>query len=200
MCADQYKTSYTLLERALELDDEAAWNTLTERYMTFVYYLLNQFELNEADCDDICQQVFIDLTSKLKQFDRERGNFRAWFSQLVKNKARRHLRQASTQQKYVNKEAEYVNLVNAFEESTIDTRIIKEWQDYLYSIVLSIVKKKYEGSGHMYEVFQYDMQGLSAPEIVQRTGLSIDSVYTFRTRIKNTLAKELASLKGDLEW
>jgi len=34
--SDEYKTSYSLLERALDLKDETAWVTLIERYSVFI--------------------------------------------------------------------------------------------------------------------------------------------------------------------
>jgi len=200
MCIDHNNTSHTLLDRALKLDDHEAWETLTSRYMTFVYHALKQFNLNGAECDDICQEVFVALTTKLKQYDKEKGKFRSWFSVLIKNLVLKYFRKESVRRKYIDKEGQYMNIVEAFEDSQVEEKIQEEWRSYLWQIAQDIVKNKYRRSSNVYDVFDLTAQGIGAEEIAERLGVSISTVYTLRTRVKDTLRNEFERIQLDLEW
>jgi len=191
-------TSLTLIERAHDLNDQDAWEVLHERYMAFIKYILRQVGLGPNDVDDVSQQVFLDLTQKLKQYDREKGKFRGWLSTLVRNRGRMHLRSKITNEKYVNKEGDYQKIIAAFESDDMDTLIQNEWNKYLIDIALKVIQTKYKGKA--FTVFKLDLAGVSTEQIAEETGLAIASVYTFRKRIKHTLDTELRTLRRDLEW
>jgi len=191
-------TSMTLIERAHNLNDQEAWSILHQRYIAFIRHILHQVGLSPVDVDDVAQQIFLDLTQKLKSYDQEKGKFRGWLSTLVRNRGRMHLRSKITNSKYVNKEGEYRKIISAFESDDMDTLIQNEWNKYLIDIALKIIKEKYKGKA--YEVFKLDLSGKPAEFIAKETGLTIASVYTFRKRIKNTLDSELMAIKRDLEW
>ena len=198
MSTSTQSTSHTLLERACQLDDQDAWGQLYKRYLTFTYYQLRKLGLSDSAAEEVCQQVFVEISKKLRSYDREKGKFRSWFSQVILNTGRMYLRKEITHQKYVNRAHDLQQISAAFENSEVEELIQKEWDNYLLNIVIEVARRKF--SGTMLQVFTLDLEGASIDAISRKTGLGRDSIYTFRNRVKKTLRQELDSIKKDLEW
>lgn len=86
----------TLLERIRDGDD-AAWTTLSERYVPLVYHWCREAGLQEADAADIVQNVFRIVARRLNTFRSEHGgaSFTAWLWSIARNELRGHYRQAA---------------------------------------------------------------------------------------------------------
>jgi len=197
MCTDQNNTSYTLLERALKLDDHQAWETLYSRYMTFVYHILRKVGVNDSDLDDICQAVFIELADKIKNYDKSKGKFRSWLSTFIKFTALRQIRKKQTYEKYVDQSGQDAAILDSLENNAIEDIIDKEWENYVISIATERIMATHHGQA--IEVFKLWIGGKDTAEIAELTGLKVNSVYTLRQRIKKTLAAEADSIREELE-
>jgi len=198
MCADDnYNTSYTLLERALNLDDEAAWERLYKSYMTFVYHILNQLGINASDIDDICQLVFVELSAKLKDYDLEKGKFRSWLGAVVRNTALNYLRKKSSYSKYLDKVQEQESVFATLDQDNVEEMIQDEWESYVTSLAIERIKQSHRGKAA--EIFQLGLEGKSSEQIAEITGIKTTSVYTIRRRIKQTLIAETESIRSELE-
>jgi len=197
MCTDPNNTSYSLLERALNLDDSAAWDSLYERYMTFVYHVLVKVGIKESDRDDLCQSVFIELSSKLKNYDLEKGKFRSWLATVVRNKALQGIRKNANYTKYVEKASNEPDAVYLLEGEYYDEFVEREWDNYLISLATDRIATSHTGKAA--EIFSLGLEGKSSTEIAKLTGLQINSVYTIRQRIKQTLLKEADAIRAELE-
>ena len=192
---DKNQTRYTLIVRALDLNDEAAWQELYDHYMTFIYYILNKSNIPSADLDDLCQEVFLKLSQKLPLYERSKGSFRSWLGAFVKHAALNYYRSANIRKKYHDKlSREPVSLV---ENSPIDKLIEEEWLDYLKTIAIRRVTQRFSGKAN--DVFRLDLEEKNAEEISEITGLAINSVYALRLRIKKALQSEYEAIKVNLE-
>jgi len=192
---EEENTRYTLIEKAVNLDDEEAWSELYSHYMTFVFHILREQGVGDALLDDVCQQVFIALTKSISSFDRSQGRFRSWFSSVVRNTSYRHFKRQKVVRKYDQKSYELAE--QEVEHSDIDAYIEKEWEKYLKSLALERVAKAHRGKA--YEVFRLGLEGKSAHEIAEEVGIKVDSVYTLRKRVRLTLTSEFESIRADLE-
>src|SRR5436189_5212995 len=81
------RTSPTLLGRLREAPtDQAAWDEFVERYGRKIYVWCRQWNLQEADAEDVTQNVLIKLADKMKVFvyDPEKS-FRGWLKTVTRN-------------------------------------------------------------------------------------------------------------------
>ncbi len=67
---------------------------LVERYQGPVFAIARSFAGNGIAAEDIAQEAFLRALSKLHQFSRERGSFRAWLLTIARNHGRDMLRRA----------------------------------------------------------------------------------------------------------
>ncbi|MFC5050449.1 RNA polymerase sigma factor [Rubritalea spongiae] len=197
MSHSSQNTRYSLLRRAIDLNDDHAWNELNKHYERFIYYILHQLNVSSSDIDDLAQQTLIILMRDLPKYDRERARFRTWLKQVIRSTALMHFRQRESQQVKMNKFAGDAQLSQQDQTTDIDQYIEEEWETYVTNVAMKRVRKEYRGQA--IEVFELGLQGISAQQIAQRTGLTISSVYTLRKRVKRSLFLEVQAVIHELE-
>lgn len=194
---DYSHTSYTLLQRAHDTEDEDAWNRFVGHYRRFIVYVLRQLGVTENDIDDLAQQILIGLTNDLPSYDRTRSSFRTWLGAVIRNAAFSHFRKLKCRP--VDTHGLWKTLPEkTFDQPTeIDRWIETEWETYISNKAMEQVRKVF--TGNAINVFELGLDGHSAAEIAERTGLSIASVYTLRKRVKKRLYIEVRALTAELE-
>ena len=191
-----HNTSYSLLERALNLDDEAAWNELVKEYQGFIYYLLQRVDVHANDIEDVVQKVMVTLLRDLKNYNREKGRFRNWFSSLVRSTVKMHYRKENAHSRKVEKYSDLIDVAGGG-ENELDQRIEEEWEKYITERALENIKVQFRGQA--IEVFELGLAGHSVRDIMSRLGLAESSVYKFKQRVKRALMLEVRALIKELE-
>ncbi|MDF7798607.1 sigma-70 family RNA polymerase sigma factor [Pontiellaceae bacterium B1224] len=194
---EEKQTSYTLLQRACDLHDEQAWVEFSNHYRRFIYYILNQMGVDAADIEDISQQVLILLTRDLERYDRSKARFRTWLSMVIRNAALTYFRTKNRHLKRIHAFGEEFEIGREDLPSEIDQWIEAEWEEYVVEVALERVRDVFKGQA--VTVFEMGMDGLSAAEVADKTGLSVASVYTLRKRVKKRLFLEVRALVAELE-
>ncbi len=187
--SDYDDTSYTLLGRVLNLDDQKAWNELYEVYGEFIRCILIAMQVNAADIDDLSQQVFVKLTQNLDRYDTSKGRFRAWLKTVIRNTAISHIRKQSSNSRKI--QALQDNIVvngQSMDTNAVDAYIDAEWRKHLYNLALKRVEQSI--GGRSMEVYHLRMQGVPAKEVAAQTGLAYYSVQTFYSRVKKAVLEE----------
>lgn len=195
--AEPLKTRYTLLHRAHDVGDEAAWQELVVYYRRFIAHVLRRMNVRSSDVDDLTQQVLIKLSQSLPKYDRSKARFRTWLSTIVRNTAINHFEKDSRNPSRPNA-LEDTEVAMHFERpAELEALIESEWATFIASTAMERVRLAFRGRA--VEVFELGLQGLSADEISERTGLSVSTIYTLRKRVKQRLYTEIRSLKSELE-
>ncbi|MEX0321557.1 MAG: RNA polymerase sigma factor [Puniceicoccaceae bacterium] len=197
MESSHHETSYTLLQRAIDLEDKEAWEYLVEHYRRFIYFVLHGLNVAQSDVDDICQQVLISLARDLQRYDRSVSKFRTWLSTMIRNVAVDHFRKQASQKRRIEGLRESAIFEDNSKITDIDHYIEKEWANYIVSQAMERVGKQFKGKAM--DVFNLCLEGLDSSTIAERTGLTISSVYTLRKRVKRALYLEVQELTQDLE-
>lgn len=71
--------------------NEQALNTLVERYFKQVFFFAKTYVKNDAEAEDITQEVFVKAWKNLKSFKPEK-KFKTWLFQITKNTSIDYLR------------------------------------------------------------------------------------------------------------
>ena len=196
--SDYSQTNYTLLGRAINLDDQEAWNELYDVYGNFIHNVLSATQVDTAQIENLSQDVFVKLTDKLKSFDKEKGKFRPWLKAVIRNTAISYIRKQSSHKRKLD--ALNDELVIHGENKTlndIDNFIDEEWRKHLYNIALRRVEKHFRGRA--IEVYKLRMEGHNSHEVVEITGLKLYSVQTLFNRVRKAMLEEGKALIRDYE-
>lgn len=195
--ADPHQTRHTLLQRACDVGNERAWEELVQHYRRFILYILRQLGVGSDDLEDLTQQVLLALTRDLPRYDRSRARFRTWLSAIIRNAALMHFRKQNNARKHLRifedeQSIDHSNLV-----PDISKLIESEWSTYVSNLAMERVRGVFHGQA--IQVFELGLDGHSATDIAERTGLTISSVYTLRKRVKKRLYLEIRAVASELE-
>lgn len=86
-----YDTDQEIINEYRESKSERAANALMRKYGSFVYFTAYRFVQNEQDAQDISQDVFIKVLSKLGTFKGE-SNLKTWLYSITANHCKNALR------------------------------------------------------------------------------------------------------------
>ena len=196
---DQFQTRYTLLKRAKDPKDEAAWTEFFAYYKTFIYMLMRQMKVPQQDCDDLTQAVLLKVWKKLETFDPERAKFRTWFSTLIRNTVINHWDSVSRRQKRIEKYGESTIEPPTGLPSTpeFDAMFQREWEAYITNLAMSNIRPGC--SKNALRVFELVMQEVPTSEIAIRLDLNPSTVSTLKGRVLEKLVREVRRLRSELE-
>ena len=175
------------------LDDEQAWHDVFQHYKLFVYSILHDMNISPNDIDDITQQVMLKISNDYKTYDRAKGPFRYWFSRVIKNQALMYIRKQKTLKESVNIVGEEIDISELFsQESEIEVKIRRSYEAFLIKIGLENTSKHFNGQAM--KIFMMDQEGESIDKIMEVTGLTKNSIYVLRSRVKRTFRLEMERL------
>ena len=55
----QHQTRYSLLARAVQMNDERAWEELFRHYRFFMYHIFSEYRITGSDADDLVQEAWL---------------------------------------------------------------------------------------------------------------------------------------------
>ncbi|VGO20803.1 RNA polymerase sigma factor [Pontiella sulfatireligans] len=193
---NKYVTRKTLLQRALDPNDDGAWAEFVRYYKEFILMLLRKMNVSSTDSDDITQNILVRIWKKLEVYDAEQAKFRTWFSSLVRNEVYSYY---AAQQRVQKKQDALENEMEAElqVDEEFDKMVEREWSIYVTNVAMRRIKKSF--TGNAIQVFQLTLDGVDAKEIAERLDISINTVYALRNRVKQKLHEEIKALREELE-
>lgn len=198
MCMSaEYNTRLTLIQRAQNQDDEKAWSEFCEIYKGFIFIVTSKMGIFDIDCEDIVQQVMVKVWKKLPEFqyDRDRSHFRTWLSSITHKTVVDFIRkQTRAAKRHEKAQDDYLSSITVPEVEEIAE---KEWQIYVMKLAMERISECFTGKA--IEVFLKSMQGMSGEQISEELCLPLNTVYTFRSRVKKRLNEEMKQLRSEIE-
>lgn len=196
MTADATPGSSTLLLLRLAAcpSDERAWCDFVGRYSKTVYSWCRQYGLQDADAQDVTQEVFTGVLRAVDQFDRSRGCVRAWLHRVVSNqvfdwcKSAAHRCEKGT-------EAARLALASAPAAHDLEARLNEEFDlELLETAEQSVRLQVYP---RVWESYQLRCKkGLTLKEVAERVHIPAGHVSKYAIRVREMVADRVMLLEG----
>ena len=174
---------------------QSAWREFFERYAPAVYRVARRQGLDAHDADDIVQQVMLNISAHIGEFDydRDRGRFRQWVKTIAANKVRDLFRHRGAVRREVS-----LDEAQACSDPGREVEPLweQEWkvQDMLYcldQVAADIAPRRFEA-------FRlYVLEGVSADETAERLGMTRAHVYVTRAQVKKRIRELMLRLERD---
>ncbi|GMU84053.1 MAG: hypothetical protein AMXMBFR47_39230 [Planctomycetota bacterium] len=183
-------TSAKLLARVAEGADPAAWREFCDRYGELIRSFARRKGVQEADCDDLLQDVLISLTKALPGFtyDPSRGKFRSYLKTIVLRSIFRKSRQKGAE---VDLEGIEDLTRAASTDPEVDDFWEAEWRQHHVRLAMRTLSAEFNSADQA--AFQaYAVEGQDAAAVAQRLGLSVAAVYQAKSRMVKRLSELIA--------
>jgi RNA polymerase sigma-70 factor, ECF subfamily len=187
-------TSPSLILRIRDSGDTTAWETFESTYAPVVRVYCRRRRIQEADIEDLVQDVMTTLMRAIRSFDYDpaRGRFRAWFGTLTANRVCNYFVSKSQRQKDTVFHETYA--------AQSATSSAGEWDSIFCQRVLKVACERIQSrlQPATWESFKLTwLQNLPAAEASEQLGLPIHAIYVNKSRVIKLLESEVRSLADD---
>jgi RNA polymerase sigma-70 factor (ECF subfamily) len=191
------RTSVTLLARLQNASQaQAAWNEFVERYGRRIYGWCRHWGLQEADAEDVTQDVLLKLAEKMKTFAYDAsGSFRGWLKTLthhawqdyVQSRHRAGAGQGGSEVlRHLNEIAAREDLLQRL-EAEFDRELLQKAEERIKARVQQ----------HTWEAFRLlAVEGLSGAEVADRLGMKVAAAFVARSKVQKMIQEEMRRLEN----
>jgi RNA polymerase sigma-70 factor (ECF subfamily) len=189
------RTSTTLLRR-LRQDptDPSAWNEFVERYGRMIYRWCRRYHLQEADAEDVTQNVLLILAAQMKKFTYDPSkSFRGWLKTITYRTWCQFSRSRKKPGAGVGGEQDLDQLCSAQAGAEFVQLLERECDRELLEKAMSLVKLRVQP--HTWEAFRLlALEGLSGIETAEQLHMNVGTVFVARSKVQRMLQQEIKIL------
>jgi RNA polymerase sigma-70 factor (ECF subfamily) len=181
----EYSTHLTLIQRLATGVDPSAWREFSDRYGQLIRGVARRQGLQDADCDEVVQDVLTSLTRVLPdfQYDSSKGMFRSYLKTIT---IRATLN--CKKRRFVLPAGNAAGVEKAIDDNALEGLWEREWRQYHLRRAMEVIDAEFNAKDR--NAFQaYAVRGQNAQQIGRELFLSVDQVYQAKSRILKRLAE-----------
>jgi RNA polymerase sigma-70 factor (ECF subfamily) len=189
-------TRVLLLDRMAASPDNQAWREFTELYMPIVYRFCRRRNLQDADAEEVTQNVFANILRAMHdfQYDIGRGRFRSWLCTIVHREVLRH--HAKDQRRVRAAGAGAGDAQCNATRSEFETAWCDVFYAGIYAAALQRVQPQFDSETWRAFVLAWEEHVPSA-EVAQILGKDVNWVYKAKFRVHKALQAVVLALADD---
>ena len=181
-------TRYTLLERVRDRADEKSWEDFVEIYRPYIYKVIRRMNFGHEEAEDLSQNILVLLWDKIPGFEHNfrTGAFRSWLCTIIRNKSVDYIRKHANRKKKMDEEGELL-LGPLFKDNSNDLEKAaeEEWNRHVSELAWKVIEDEF--SENVRKAFLMSVDGIPGEEIAETLGVQINSIYTYKKRIRSRL-------------
>lgn len=167
--------------------EEEAWERFVRLYSPLLEFWAKRIGLTQSDADDMVQDVFVVLISKLPEFEYDSGrSFRGWMRTITLNKCRDWLRKKSRSPDDLH--SGILRGLNG--DNDVEMFAEAEFRERLVARALELMQTEFEASTWK-ACWETVVHSRPVAEVAQELGISSNSVYLARSRVLRRLREDL---------
>jgi RNA polymerase sigma-70 factor (ECF subfamily) len=182
------ETRESLLTRVKDPRDSDAWSRFVAVYRPVIYRLARGRGLQDADAQDVTQQVLASVAQAIARWepDPAKGRFRSWLSRIVRNAALNALTRKPPDISLGS--ADVVQRIDSQSKSTdvLRREFEHEYQRAVFRWAQDRVRPEFQDSTWA-AFWQTTVEGQSVDRVVRQLGKSRGAVYAARSRVMRRL-------------
>jgi RNA polymerase sigma factor (sigma-70 family) len=190
------QTSLTLMELLREQPQNAlAWDTFVRRYHPKIYGWCKAWGLQEADAEDVAQDVLAKLTQKMASFRYDQSRcFRAW----LKTVTQRVLSDLMADRKRSLSGPAFPMLVTRDARADLERRVEEIFNRELLEVAMARVRARV--AQPTWDAFRLlALEECTGAQASQSLGMPIASVFVAKHRVQKMLKEEIRRLDGSVD-
>ena len=175
--------------------DQAGWDEFVERYGRHIYRWCRQWKLQDADAEDVTQDILVKLTQKLRAFAYDPSrSFRGWLK-TVAHHAWRDFEDNRRRAQSAAGDSQVQELMLTLEAREDLAQKLEEAFD-LELLEAAKVRVRLRVAPHTWEAFRLmALEGLPVAEVAARVHLQVAMVYVAKSKVQRMLREEIEILE-----
>jgi RNA polymerase sigma-70 factor (ECF subfamily) len=195
-------TSLSLLARIRDPSDTASWQQLIEIYDPLLRRWLRGYEVQDADADDLVQEVLTTAARELAGFQHNErpGAFRTWLRKVLVNRLRNYWRRREHPTLVAGGSSVWERLEQLEDDaSQTSSQWDAEHDRGVLTRLMEVVRPTFLPK--TWEAFRRQMfLGQRADQVAAELEMPLSSVYVARSRVLAALRREAGGMIDSAEW
>jgi RNA polymerase sigma factor (sigma-70 family) len=187
-------TSATLLARLRhDPSNDAAWDEFVEQYGRHIYRWCRQWRLQDADAEDVAQEILLKLARKLRDFTyNPASSFRGWLK-TVAHHAWRDFIDSRSRTRPVGDEQVWALLQSVEAREDLIQRLEEAFDHEL--LEAAKVQVRLRVAPHTWEAFRLvAIECLPVTDVAARVNMQVAMVYVAKSKVQKMLQEEIQKL------
>jgi RNA polymerase sigma factor (sigma-70 family) len=179
--------------------DQAAWDDFVEHYGSRIYAWCRRWNLQEADAQDVTQNVLLKLAQKMKDFHYDPSrSFRSWLKTLTHH-AWSDFQEARKRQGQGSGDSQIGLLLdNVQARDDLLERLEEQFDRELLEEAMARVRMRV--APQTWEAFRLTaLEGLAGAEAASRIPMAVGQVFVAKRRVQKMIQEEIARLENPSE-
>jgi RNA polymerase sigma-70 factor (ECF subfamily) len=187
-----FSTNTLLIRLQQQGGDAATWEQFVSRYGPRFYSWCRAHGLQDADAQDVTQEVFSRVFQRIRTFDQARGAARTWLFTILRHCLPRSLPDSASK---LGGEAALAVLESQEAVADLEQRLAEEFDQELVEVAEQNVRSRLRGDATWPSYELTCKQELSEDEAAKQLGIPRTHVIRYRNRVIERLQKELRDLE-----
>jgi RNA polymerase sigma-70 factor (ECF subfamily) len=182
-------TPASLLLRLRQPTEQRAWEQFVDLYTPLLFHWSLRLGLKEADAADLVQDVFLELSQRLRTFEYDgQKSFRGWLRTMLRNK--RVDRQRRIALPLARGEVGLDKLPSPEADDVVSET---EYRQFLVSRALDIMQAEFQPTTWK-ACWEHVVANRPAADVARELGITPNAVYLAKSRVLRRLRHELQGL------
>jgi RNA polymerase sigma-70 factor (ECF subfamily) len=190
-------TRITLLHRLNENPgDQLSWAEFVRVYSPAIRNWLIHWGLQEADAQDVAQNVLLRLTAKLPQFKYDPSrSFRGWLKTLTHHAWHDFVTEAGYRNRGTGDTGVLDHLQTIAAREDLAARVEAEFDKELFEVAMLRARERVaRGTWEAFKLVALD--GVSAQTVAETLGVRVSQVYLAKHRVQKLIQEEIKEIEG----
>jgi RNA polymerase sigma factor (sigma-70 family) len=189
-------TCPTLLARLRYDASNEAWNEFVEHYGRHIYRWCRQWGLQDADAEDVSQDILVKLARKLRDFTYDpKSSFRGWLKTVA-----HHTWQDFTDGQRRGRAVVSDRMRELLQSLEARNDLIQELEEAFDFELLEAAKVqvRLRVAPHTWEAFRLvAIEGVPVPDVATKVGMQVAMVYVAKSKVQKMLRQEIQRLEAN---
>lgn len=185
------ETSDSLIARVKDLGDGASWTEFLGIYQPVVYRMALRRQLQDADAQDVTQQVFLSISRSIESWEPgvDQPPFRAWLTTIARNAITKALSRLPRDRATGTTSVALI-LANQPDPETTTSEILAESRWEIIRWASEQIRTEF--SDEIWKLFQLTaIDCVPIAEVARQTSRSVGSIYVARFRVIARLKEKI---------
>jgi RNA polymerase sigma-70 factor (ECF subfamily) len=176
--------------------NEQAWRDFVKRYGRQIYLWCRRWQLQDADAEDVTQNVLVILAEKMREFRYDAsGSFRAWLKTVTQHAWSKYVARLQRPGQGSGDSSVLSQLHTLEARDELAAKLEEEFDRELLDLAMLRVAQRVEP--HTWQAFQLlALDGLSGAEVASRLSMPVAMVYVAKSRVQKLLQETISQLEN----